>query len=78
MLRYSHNCRVGAVSGCLVVALRVSDAFLCIFKAAFHRCKVSCGGKGGCCELLSQTMAPLDLEHSMEAVEHLGSSHSIL
>lgn len=44
---YSHNCRLGAVLGCLVEALRVSDAFLCILKAAFHRCKVGWGRKGG-------------------------------
>lgn len=77
-LGYSHNSRLGAVFGCLIEALRVLDGFLCVLKAAFRGCEVGCGGKGGCCELHHQTMAPQDLEYRMEAVEHLSSSHSIL
>lgn len=75
-LGYSHYCRLGAVIGCHVEALGMSDAFLCVVKAAFHGCKVGCGGKGDVVNCI--TRAPLDLEHSMEALEHLSSPHGIL
>lgn len=75
-LGYSHNCRLGAVVGCHVEALGLPEAFLCVLEAAFHGGKVGCGGKGDAVSGI--TIASLHLEHSMEALEHLSSSHGIL